>query len=239
MLFRSPAGALISIKLGTDGDLTVQPNTTVAAGYSWIPIAADGSAAGTTKTGNGALDGQKVFLYTEACFLQAEAVVRGVITGDAGTLYEDGIIASMDAAKVVNEEPDYLVDTYLASSAVLWDDALSTADKVKRIIVQKYISNYFVNMFESYCDYRRTGYPSPKRPDDITLDPDNEMLSYYPSGIIRRQIPRLFPYPIQEFTLNKENVQAAVDLQGVSFTTDSYPFDARVFWDTAPTTITY
>ncbi|HPR13602.1 MAG TPA: SusD/RagB family nutrient-binding outer membrane lipoprotein [Bacteroidales bacterium] len=234
-----PAGALISIKLGTDGDLTVQPNTTVAAGYSWIPIAADGSAAGTTKTGNGALDGQKVFLYTEACFLQAEAVVRGVITGDAGTLYEDGIIASMDAAKVVNEEPDYLVDTYLASSAVLWDDALSTADKVKRIIVQKYISNYFVNMFESYCDYRRTGYPSPKRPDDITLDPDNEMLSYYPSGIIRRQIPRLFPYPIQEFTLNKENVQAAVDLQGVSFTTDSYPFDARVFWDTAPTTITY
>jgi hypothetical protein len=232
-------GAIISIRLGTDGDLTVQPNTTVAAGYSWIPIAADGSAEGTTKTGNGALDRQKMFLYAEACFLQAEAVVRGILTGNAGDLYEDGIIASMTAAKVTNEAPDFFVDTYVASEDVVWDDGLDLNDKVKKIIVQKYIANYFVNMFESYCDYRRTGFPNPKRPDDAVLDSDNEMLSYYPSGIIRRQIPRLFPYPTQEFTLNKDNAQAAVDLQGVSFTTDSYPFDARVFWDTAPTTITY
>jgi hypothetical protein len=65
------------------------------------------------------------------------------------------------------------------------------------------------------------------------------MLSYYPSGIIRRQIPRIFPYPNEEFTLNQANVQAAVTKQGVEFTTSLYPFDARVFWDTAPQAITY
>lgn len=231
----SPAGSLISIRLGTDGDLVVQPNSTVAAGYSWVPIAADGSAAGTTKTGNGALDRVIVLPYTEACFLQAEAVARGILTGDAGTFYTDGINASMAAAKVATAD----VDTYLENTDVLWDDAGTLDDKIKKIIVQKYISNYFVNMFESYCDYRRTGLPNPKKPDDVTLDTENEMLSYYPSGIIRRQIPRLLPYPIQEFTLNKDNALAAVAAQGVPFETNQYPFDARVFWDKAPKTITY
>lgn len=234
-----PAGSLISIRLGTDGDLVVQPNTTVAAGYSWVPIAADGSAEGSTKTGNGALDRVKVFTYAEACFLQAEAIARGILSGDAGIQYENGIKASMTAAKVPNTDPDFLVDEYLLSTAVAWDGGLPLDQKVKKIIIQKYIANYFVNTFESYCDYRRTGLPNPKKPDDVEYDQENEMLSYYPSGIIRRQIPRLFPYPIQEFTLNKVNAQAAVDAQGVPFTTDSYPFDARVFWDNAPKTITY
>ncbi len=77
----------------------------------------------------------------------------------------------------------------------------------------------------------------------ILTDPNFEMLSYYPSGIIRRQIPRIIPYPQAEFDLNKVQVQAAVDKQisknGVTFTNTSYPFDARIFWDTAPKTITY
>ncbi len=236
----APSGALISIRLGTDGDLTVQPNTTIAAGYSWVPIAADGSASGTTKTGNGALDRIKIFTYSEACFLQAEAIARGIITGTAKTAYENGIRASMSAAKVPNADPDFLVDEYVQSVKVAWDDALTLNEKVQKIIVQKYIANYFNNTFESYSDYRRTGYPNPKKPDDVEYDQENEMLSYYPSGIIRRQIPRLFPYPIQEFTLNKDNALAAVAThEGVTFTTDSYPFDARVFWDTAPKTITY
>ena len=228
-----PAGSLISIRLGTDGDLVAQPNTTVAAGYSWIPIANDGSAAGSTKTGNGALDRVKIFTYSEACFLQAEAIARGILaTGDAGVQYVNGIRASMTAAKV----PTADADDYLENTAVQWNAGAALEDKVKKIIIQKYIANYFVNMFESYSDYRRTGFPNPKRPDDVNLDTENEMLSYYPSGIILRQIPRLFPYPIQEFTLNKENALAAVAAQGVPFTTDSYPFHARVFWDTAPRT---
>ncbi len=233
-------GNLISMRFGTDGDLVVQPNTTVVAGYSWVPIAANGTAPGSTKTGDGALDRMKIFTYTEACFLQAEALARGVLTGAVGaakTAYENGIRASMAAAKVPNTSPDFLVDEYVGSAKVAWDEGQSVEEKVKKIIIQKYISNYFVNMFESYNDYRRTGFPNPARADDVNLDKETEMLSYYPSGIIRRQIPRLFPYPIQEFTLNQDHAEAAVDRQGVAFNTDKYPFDARVFWDTAPRTL--
>ena len=231
--FAPPAasGTLKSFVLGTDGDLVAQPNSTQAANYSWVLIAADAAVASGKATGNGALDRQVIFLLSEAQFLQAEAQVRGIITtGSAQTSYTAGVTTSLAAAKVASADQT----TYLAQAAVAWDNAASTTDKIIKIIDQKYIANYFLNHYESYNDYRRTGYPNPKG-----LGPNFEMLSYYPSGIIRRQIPRLFPYPNEEFTLNKVNVQEAVSRTGIEFTTSKYPFDARVFWDNAPLTITY
>lgn len=228
------AGALKSIVLGTDGDLVAQPNSTQGANYSWVRIASDAAVAAGVKSGNGAVDKVKAFLLTEALFLQAEARVRGVITtGVAEDLYEAAVTQSLVDSKVTDATTR---DEYLAQTTVAWNEAGTTDEKVKRIIDQKWISNYFLNHFESYNDYRRTGYPKPK---GAGIDPLWEMLSYYPSGVIRRQIPRLFPYPNSEFTLNKENVQAAVALQNVEFTTSKYPFDARVFWDKAPLTIVY
>lgn len=231
--FAPPAAGstLKSFVLGTDGDLVAQPNSTQAANYSWVLIAADATVAAGVVNGNGALDRQVLFLLSEAQFLQAEAQVRGIITtGSAQTSYTAGVQTALAAAKVAAVDQT----TYLAQSTVAWDNAASVSAKLSRIIDQKYIANYMLNFFESYNDYRRTGYPNPKG-----LGPNFEMLSYYPSGIIRRQIPRLFPYPNEEFTLNKVNVQEAVSRTGVEFTTSKYPFDARVFWDNAPLTITY
>jgi hypothetical protein len=231
--FAPPAasGTLKSFVLGTDGDLVVQPNSTQAANYSWIFIAADNAVSAGVVSGNGALDRQVLFLLTESLFLQAEAQVRGIITtGSAQTSYTAGVTAALNAAKVVAADQAI----YLALAAVDFSTAATTTDKIERIIDQKWIANYFLNHFESYCDYRRTNFPKAKG-----LGPNYEMLSYYPSGMIRRQIPRIFPYPNEEFTLNITNVQAAVALTGVEFTTSKYPFDARVFWDNAPLTITY
>jgi hypothetical protein len=230
-------GALISILLGTDGDLIAQPNTTVAANYSWVLIAADAAVVSKANTGQGSADRQPIFLASESYFLQAEALTRGVLDpAVVGTTtnaaFRAGITASLVAAKVAAADQT----TYLGTIADISGDPLAT--KVQKIMDEKWIGNFFLNMFESYCDYRRTGLPNPKG-----LGTNYEMLSYYPGGIIRRQIPRIFPYPTTEFDLNKANVQAAVDKQiqknGVTFTSDSYPFDARVFWDNAPKTITY
>ena len=230
----APSGNIISIQLGTDGDLEAQPNTTVAANYSWVLIADDaGVDANKNKTGNGSGDSEPVFLASESFFLQAEGLVRGILAEatvgtTASEAFEDGIAASMNAAKVSStDRNDYITANPLNTGGTL-------DEQVQQIIEEKWVGNYFFNHFESWCDYRRTGYPNPKG-----LGPDYEMLSYYPGGIIRRQIPRLFPYPQADFDINKENVQAAIAKQGVPFTTDSYPFDARVFWDTAPLTITY
>jgi hypothetical protein len=228
----APGGALKPIPYGTDGDLKKQPNSTVAANYTYVYIANDwASNAG----GNGALDRTKIFTYTEALFLQSEAALKGIITSTTPqAAYTAGVTASLTAAKVSGAAQT----TYLAQPAVAWNGSETDAQKLARIINQKYIANYFLNMFESYCDYRRTGYPNPKDPTLTT-----QMLSYYPGGVIRRQIPRIFPYPQADYDVNRTNCQAAIDIQisknAVTFTTDSYPFDARVFWDTAPKTITY
>jgi hypothetical protein len=228
----APSGSLVSTRFGTDGDLTVQPNTTVAGNYSWVYLAADWTSK---QTGNGALDRSVLLTYTESLFLQSEAASRGVITTTtASAAYTAGITASLTSAKVVAADQV----TYLAQTLVTWNAAWTPAQQIENIINQKYIANYFLNFFESYCDYRRTGYPNPKKPA-AAYDPNAEMLSYYPGGVIRRQIPRIIPYPQGDYDINKANVQAAIDKQGVPFTTDKYPFDARIFWDTAPLTITY
>jgi hypothetical protein len=228
------AGIIKSIVFGTDGDLVVQPNATQGANYSWIRIAADASVSDGVNSGDGALDRQKIFLLTEALFLQAEARVRGIImTGTTHALYEAAVRQSLNDCKIPEGTAQ---DDYLTQTNVAWDEGASIDIKIQKIIDQKWISNYFLNHFESYNDYRRTGYPKPK---GAGIDPSWEMLSYYPSGVIRRQIPRLFPYPNQEFYLNKENVLDAVARQGVEFTTSKYPFDARVFWDKAPLNIVY
>lgn len=227
----APAGALVSLKFGTDGDLTVQPNTTVAANYHWVLISSDAGVNPTTKvkTGSaGALEGTVLFLASESYFLQAEALARGILDpNDIGTnvnaAFRDGITASLNACKVSSADQT----TYMSAVADITGDPLSV--KVQKIIEEKWIANYFLNHFESWCDYRRTGYPDP-----VGLGPDYEMLSYYPGGIIKRQIPRLFPYPQGDYDLNKVNTQAAITKQGVPFTTNEYPFNARVFWDKAP-----
>jgi hypothetical protein len=228
----APGGALKPIPFGTDGDLIKQPNSTVAANYTYAFIANDWTSAAN---GNGALDRAKIFTYTEALFLQSEAALRGIITTTTDqAAYAAGVTASLTAAKVTAANQA----TYIAQASVIWNPAATFDQKLSKIINQKYIANYFLNNFESYCDYRRTGYPNPKDPTLAT-----QMLSYYPGGVIRRQIPRIFPYPQADYDVNKANCQAAIDIQiqknGVTFTTDSYPFDARVFWDTAPKTITY
>lgn len=228
-------GTLRSMKFGTDGDLVTQPNTTIVGNYSWIPIANNAVAGSNGASVSGATDPTKIFLRTEASFLQAEAAVRGIISGTAKDFYETGITQSMNDWKITDGT---IISDYISAGLAAWNDGDALNVKIAKIIEQKYISNYFLNMFESYNDYRRTGFPNPKKPG-TSFDTDNEMLSYYPSGIIRRQIPRLFPYPNEEFTLNKANAEAAVELQNVEFITSKYPFDARVFWDKAPLTIDY
>ena len=241
----SPAGTLISRVLGVDGDLVTQPNSTTAANYSWLFIAANATVtSGRVNSGDGALDRAVIMIGPEAYFLQAEAAARGIITTGmtAQAAYEAGITASMTASKVASAD----IDPYLTSVNVAWNTAWSATEQIKRIIDQKYIANYFLNHFESFCDYRRTGYPNPMHPtftNDAALDPLREMLSYYPGGLIRRQIPRLFPYPQAEININNDATMAAINAQisknGVTFNTTSYPFDARTFWDTAPKTIGY
>lgn len=112
----------------------------------------------------------------EVSFLKAEAALRGWAgAGDAKTNYENGIklsFADWGAGGVdayladATSKPISYVDpkeaknnfTPLSTVTVAWNEGDSNELKLEKIITQKWINN-FTNALESWCDFRRTGYP--------------------------------------------------------------------------------
>jgi hypothetical protein len=151
-----------------------------------------------------------VMSLAEVKFLQAEAVVRGFVSGDAGALYEQGIRAVMDRYGVASSD----ADAYLQESGVQWNDSDADEEKVRKIILQKWLALFGRSGFEAWAEYRRTGYPALQ---DIGA-PDG--------GATNGVVPRRVPYPNAEEQLNTENYNEAV---GRLDEGDTYL--SRMWWD--------
>lgn len=95
----------------------------------------------------------KFISASESAFLQAEAVVRGYISGDAKALFEQGIAASFTSAKIPAAAAAYIAT---APDAIF---PATTEGKIKAIITQKYYAMCGTQGFEAWTEYRRTGYP--------------------------------------------------------------------------------
>lgn len=96
----------------------------------------------------------KLFSAAESKFLQAEAVVKGWGTGDAKALFESGITTSFTATGNASDVAKYIAE---APDAKFTGDAEA---KVKAIITQKYYAMCGFQGFESWTEWRRTGYPT-------------------------------------------------------------------------------
>lgn len=165
--------------------------------------------------------GALVMSAFESYFLQAEAVQRGWLTGDAKALYENGVKASFAYLGLTAAD----ATTYLTNAKALSDWSVAT-NKLTLILYQKYIAFCGINGFEAWCDYRRTGIPDPK-----ANDPKVSMLSYN-DGVNRREIPSKMHYPAREFTLNNAMVMEAAKRNYSGKEPDgNYHFDSKVFWD--------
>lgn len=145
------------------------------------------------------------YLYTSAqiAFALAEGVVRGWISGNAKSYYDQGIQASLSQHGVGSA-----FDVYVTNSEV----AFTSGRELDQILTQKWIA-LFPNGYEAWAEWRRTGIPS--------LTPAANALT--PS----LQIPRRQAYGTTEANLNTENHQEALKRQG--FATDD--LDGRVWWD--------
>ncbi len=121
--------------------------------------------------------------YAELQFLLAEAAQRGFINEPATTYYNAGVQASHDYYKVA------LPAGYLTKPDVV----LNGTDNLKKILTQKWISN-FMNGYEAWFDIRRTGFP------EVTIPKDNLNADKYP---VR------FRYPDIEQAANKQNYSDA------------------------------
>lgn len=153
-----------------------------------------------------------VMFYSEVLFLQAEAAMRGWISGDADALYKAGVQASMDYVGVD------------AASATAYIDGLpsltgANETSLKQLITQKWIAN-FPNGMEGWADFRRTDYP------DITLPVDGVSAS---APVAANTWVKRIRYPDNQHNQNEINMPAALN------TIEKDRMDIKVWWDVADT----
>lgn len=89
----------------------------------------------------------------ESLFLQAEAAQRGWIEGTPKGYYEEAIRESF---KYMNVDPAAF-ESYNSQAIVNLDD---TAEKITRIIEQKWLALNSISSIEAWNDYRRLGIPA-------------------------------------------------------------------------------
>lgn len=131
-----------------------------------------------------------IMTYSELQFILAEAAEKGLIGGDAGQYYQNGISASF-AFYGLNVPAGYLDQTDVVYNG-------SSQQKLARIAHQKWISLFFQGM-EAWFDWRRTGMPALQP----AVDNQND-----------GKIPVRFIYPIIEQALNGPNRTEAVARMG-------------------------
>jgi hypothetical protein len=147
---------------------------------------------------------QSSYLMTasEALFIQSEAALLGLISGDAQTFFEDGIRASFRILGIANT-----ADAYIAASAnknlIGWN---GSSDKIEAIMTQKWIALSPYNAIESWIEYSRTGFP-------------NVPVSIIAESATR---PNRLLYPASEYSTNSANVPNQPQ---------SDAFSTKLFWD--------
>jgi hypothetical protein len=148
--------------------------------------------------------------YAEVEFLLAEAAERGWSSGNAEDHYNNGVRAAMQQYVIFNSSlsvDDGAVDDYLAANP--YDGELET-------IGWQYWAATFLNEYEAYSNWRRTGYP--------TLTPTN-----HPSNVTNGQIPLRLVYPQGELGLNP-NFSEALSRQNLGSDFASM-LSMPVWWD--------
>lgn len=137
--------------------------------------------------------------YGEQELILAEAMVRGWITGDAATHYNEAIKASFKFYETyVPAYAGYLTEAaalnYIGSEKVALAAAPDAEQKIKRIVEQKYIASFFQGMWTPFFEHLRTGYPAFRRLQGV-------------------EVPKRWMYPLAEYNNNATHVQEALQSQ--------------------------
>ncbi|MEZ4842230.1 MAG: SusD/RagB family nutrient-binding outer membrane lipoprotein [Flavobacteriaceae bacterium] len=142
-----------------------------------------------------------VFSAAEGNFLQAEAIVKGLATGDAQALYQEGIRQAMKLWDVADAD----IETFIANE----DMALlngSTDENLEKIAVQRWIAAY-TDGFEAWAIVRDTGYPSALANGVSDYD-------IFSGGDLNGQYPARMRYGSAAYNTNGTNTETANSAQG-------------------------
>lgn len=193
----------------TDPRLTKWATTVAGGAYTGIP---SGYAPGNQQDRqsfylaalkNEPLTGN-IMNYAELQFILAEAALKGYITPTtAKTYYESGVTNAITFWGLT------LPTGHLAKPGVAWVDTETAAQKLEKIITQKYYTLIFTD-FQSWFEYRRTGYPR------LPAGPGLQNNGLMPTRLV---------YPVSVQSLNRTNYNAAVQAMGGD------NMLTRVWWD--------
>ena len=140
-----------------------------------------------------------VMSAADSHFMIAEAIVKGLASGDAAGHYQTGLEYAMR-----------LWNTSITSdfsSSNMGKLTGSVDEKLEKIATQRWIANY-TNGYESWSIVRDTGYPT----SAITTSSDNSIRSL--SGEMNGGYANRLRYISSAYTSNADNIQAAVSKQG-------------------------
>ena len=148
--------------------------------------------------------------YADMNFVLAEAAERGWISGSAQNYYEKGIRASFEFVRTTVSSPEYnqgmtitdeYITQYLKGEDVAYATNGTSLDRLKQIWMQAFLASYFHLAWDSYYDYRRTGYP------ELPINPETNL------NDDKYKIPVRWLYPESETNYNKEQLINAVNRQ--------------------------
>jgi hypothetical protein len=197
-------------------------------GSYWYP----GTDRGGTTAGNatGALKGPSagmpVITAAESYFLQAEGVVRGILPGNAQTLFNNGIGTSFKYlyAKpdgTITGTPDADAADYISNNNTSYladfSKATTTDQKIEAIITQKYIALNMVNSDEAWNEYRRTHYPT--LVNTAGANGSQTFASMGSESTRPDRLPTRILYPASEGAYNSTNLPKNIS-----------PFSSLIFW---------
>ncbi len=181
--------------------------------------AVSASSVGLIKGYNAAL---WIMTSVESLFLQAEAIARGLIPGDAKTAYMNAVKESFlwlntggSQAAATTAFNTWYADQDAANNAdVSWDDAATPVAKMRTLVFQKYLALNQIANLETWNDFRRfTGGAPQVDPDPAVYAAGKTGAGTYPyldlsqnPGRTSQIIPVRLLYPQRELNLNEVNV---------------------------------
>lgn len=142
-----------------------------------------------------------VFTAAEGNFLQAEAIVKGLASGDAQSLYQEGIRQAMLVWEVDPAE----IENFLATEEMALLNG-STTENLEKIATQRWIAAY-TDGFEAWAIVRDSGYPSELYQGVSDYD-------IYSAGTLNGAYPQRMRYGTGAYNTNGANTETANQAQG-------------------------
>ncbi|SFW68784.1 Starch-binding associating with outer membrane [Sinomicrobium oceani] len=142
-----------------------------------------------------------VFTAAEGNFLQAEAIVKGLASGDAQSLYQEGIRQAMLVWEVDPAE----IENFLATEEMALLNG-STTENLEKIATQRWIAAY-TDGFEAWAIVRDSGYPSELYQGVSDYD-------IYSAGTLNGAYPQRMRYGTGAYNTNGANTEMANQAQG-------------------------